>query len=317
MISLFHLRAWKKVSAASLVAVCDPSVDRARGRATGFGIPAVYADLDEMLAREALDAVDIAAPTDLHVDLVRRATAQGVSVLCQKPLAATYAEAAALAEDIGDRVRVMVHENWRFRPHYRTIRLWLNQGRLGRIQEMTLIATSSGLLADASGARPAIVREPPLRTARPLVLGSVLIHHLDVARSLLGPLTILAARVGHEVDAVLGETRASVFLQTAARAPVIVAGNMAVPGAGPTLEDRLRLVGTEATVTFELGRLELGGRDPAAFESSPADAYQAGFDDCIAHFAECLATGAPFETDIRDNLITLRLVDDAFGLAAV
>ena len=44
-------------------------------------------------------------------------------------------------------------------------------------------------------------------------------------------------------------------------------------------------------------------------------AYQKGFDDCFAHFAEALRTGSPFETPPEENLGTLRLVDDAIRLA--
>jgi predicted dehydrogenase len=44
--------------------------------------------------------------------------------------------------------------------------------------------------------------------------------------------------------------------------------------------------------------------------------YQASFDGVIAHFVECLQTGAPFETSAADNLATLRLVEAAYAAAA-
>ena len=44
-------------------------------------------------------------------------------------------------------------------------------------------------------------------------------------------------------------------------------------------------------------------------------AYQACFDAGIAHFVECLLSGAPFETSPEDNLLTLKLVEDAYALA--
>lgn len=37
----------------------------------------------------------------------------------------------------------------------------------------------------------------------------------------------------------------------------------------------------------------------------------------IAHFIECLETGAPFETDAADNLETLRLVEHAYWAAGL
>lgn len=44
--------------------------------------------------------------------------------------------------------------------------------------------------------------------------------------------------------------------------------------------------------------------------------YQASFDSAVAHFVECLATGRGFETDARENLATLKLVEDAYAFAS-
>ena len=38
--------------------------------------------------------------------------------------------------------------------------------------------------------------------------------------------------------------------------------------------------------------------------------YQESFDGAIRHFVDCLTSGAAFETDVLDNLETLRLVED-------
>lgn len=42
---------------------------------------------------------------------------------------------------------------------------------------------------------------------------------------------------------------------------------------------------------------------------------QTCFDAAIAHFIECIRTGKPFESDARDNLETLSLVEDAYKAA--
>jgi predicted dehydrogenase len=133
MISLYHLIAWSRAPDAVVVAVVDPDIDRAAARAGAFGIARHYASLDELLAREnGLDALDIASPRETHAPLVRQAADRGIDVLCQKPLAPTYAEAEALVRDVDGRIRLMVHENWRFRPYYRQIGAWLAEGAFGR-----------------------------------------------------------------------------------------------------------------------------------------------------------------------------------------
>ena len=43
--------------------------------------------------------------------------------------------------------------------------------------------------------------------------------------------------------------------------------------------------------------------------------YQASFDAVIGHFIDWLLDGGPFETDVRDNLETLRIVEQAYAAA--
>jgi D-apiose dehydrogenase len=82
---------------------------------------------------------------------VRLAAERGIDVLCQKPLAPTCAEAEALVRDTDGRIRLMVHENRRFRPYYRRIAAWANEGALGTLTSGSIAVRSSGLLPDADG----------------------------------------------------------------------------------------------------------------------------------------------------------------------
>jgi predicted dehydrogenase len=47
-----------------------------------------------------LDAIDIAAPREMHAPLVRLAAAKRLPVLCQKPLAPNLQEATDLAAEV-------------------------------------------------------------------------------------------------------------------------------------------------------------------------------------------------------------------------
>ena len=94
-----HLAALERCEHARAVAIVDPDPG-ARARA---GLPG-FAEVDELLAAGGFDAVVIAAPTDLHLDLVRKLA--GFPVLCEKPCGLTAAEAAAAADAGGERLRV-------------------------------------------------------------------------------------------------------------------------------------------------------------------------------------------------------------------
>lgn len=313
MISWHHLLAWKKLGhRVSLVAVCDPDPVRARKRADEFGIPHTYCDAHALFAEQAIDALDVASPRETHAALVEAAAAHGIPILCQKPLTPTLAEADALVAAVAGKARLMVHENWRFRPWYRLARQWIDAGALGDLLlgRMTLI--TSGMLADASGQRPAFVRQPFMAGEHRLMVAEVLIHHLDTMRYLCGPLRVVAARTLHSLQVAKGETFASILLETAAGRAVEVTGTMAAPGFPPRASDRLELIGSKASLVFDDFQLRLLGDAPRHAPFDGSEGYQASFDAVIAHFVDCLRTGAEFETHPGDNLETMRLVEHAY-----
>lgn len=117
------------MAGAEVVAICDPDQEKAAARAREFGVAEVFGDPQTMLAAVRHDAIDIAASMAAHVPLCHLAATQGVDILCQKPLAPTYAEAKALAHAAGGKVRLMVHENWRFRAQYRHVKYFRQRHR--------------------------------------------------------------------------------------------------------------------------------------------------------------------------------------------
>jgi predicted dehydrogenase len=315
-ISHYHLVAWSREKRAEVVAICDPDIARAPARAEQAGAARVYTRLEDALADGDIDAVDIASPRATHAALVELAADRGIPALCQKPLARTLAEAVALAARAAGRVRVMVHENWRFRPWYRLAREWLDRGLLGNLQQADMAMLSSGMLPNETGERPLLVRQPYMLTERRLVIADVLIHHLDVLRWLFGPLRVLDARMANTLSGlVIGETLAVIFLQTEDGAPVTLRGSMVAHGAPVRTEDRLEAMGAAASIHLDATTLSLLGPEARheRFDFEPS--YQQSFDSAISHFVDCLGDGRPFETEISDNLETLRLVEDAYAAA--
>ncbi len=315
MISAHHLLAWRKRGDAAVVAVVDPDIGRARAQAEAHGVAHWHASLSEAIERNALDAVDIASPRQTHAALVRQAAAAGLHVLCQKPLAPTLAEARSLVDEIKGRVRLMVHENWRFRPYYRQINAWMREGQFGALTTGSIAVRSSGLLPDGAGRHPSLERQPFFRTEARLLVAETLIHHLDVARWLCGPLRMVAARLARTTEAVIGDTAAHLLLETADGAPVSISGNLTCPGYPPASSDRVELIGRGDSITLADNVLQRLGPAPETLRYVHAEAYQACFDSAIGHFVERLRDGAPFETEARDNLDTLALVEDAYRLS--
>jgi predicted dehydrogenase len=114
---------------------------------------------------------------------------------------------------------------------------------------------------------------------------------------------------------VVGETLAVLFLETEAGAPITLRGSMVAHGTPIRTEDQLEAMGEAATLRLAATTLTLqGGTERReTFDFQPS--YQESFDAAIRHFVDHLADGRPFETEIADNLETLRLVEDAYAAA--
>ena len=310
-----HLKAWQQLrDRAAVVAIADPQVEAAHARASAFGVPGVYASVEAMLEAGQLDVIDVASSRETHGPICRLAADHGLAILCQKPLAPTFDEAASLAADVGPRVRLMVHDNWRFRPHYRCIAGWLGEGRIGEIRTATMTLLTSGLIADASGRAPAIERQPMFATLERLLVMEVLIHHVDTLRFLLGPLTLHGSAIGRSCPLVRGEDRASMFMTTAAGAAVTVIGDFMAQGHPTTLNDRFEILGTTGAILLEGDRLRLiraGQVEDVALDL--AANYDASYLGALTHFLDRLDDGNAFETSPEDNLETLRIVEQVYA----
>jgi predicted dehydrogenase len=315
-VTQYHLPAWLRLSEIQVAAICDPDAEALERRANEYAVPQRFSSVEEMLDRAELDALDIASPRHLHAEHVRAGVARGLPMLCQKPLGVDLAEAEALVRDIDARVPFMVHENWRFRPYYRELKRWLDEGVLGEIQAIRLEFHSSGMILGADGMRPALVRQPFFRRERRLLVMEVLIHHLDTLRFLFGEFDLLHAQLARSNNEILGEDSATLDLSRRADAvPLTVSGNLAVQGAPPVPTDQLWIKGAQGEIHLDGATLRLAGPKPRKMAFDPGQSYQQAYDSAIAHFAHQLSTGAPFETSAPDNLQTLRLVEAAYRIS--
>jgi D-apiose dehydrogenase len=316
MVSRHHLIAWASISdQARVVAIADPSSENAARRATEFGISQTYADAEAMLAAVALDAIDIAAPREMHAPLVRLAAVKGLPVLCQKPLAPNLQEATELAAEVEGSTRLMVHENWRFRGYYRDAAAWLREGRIGNVKQAQLTLLTSGVLPGPDGLCPALERQPFMRRERRMPVAEVLLHHLDTLRMLLGPLRVTAAQLSRSSDLLTGEDGAVIQLRTTNGAGVAVFASFTAHGHPATQVDRLEILGDKGAIRLDGPRLTCSGVSPKEKTYDLAVEYQGAYNRTIAHFVKSLRDVSPFETAPQDNLETLRLVEDCYRLS--
>lgn len=129
-----HLPILAKLQEAEIVAVCDRDKSRARLVAEKFGIQSLYADYNQMLEKEKIDAVIVCTSTDAHKEATLAALKAGKDVLVEKPIARRYDEAVAMADAARQAKRkLMVGMNHRFRPDTMILKSFLEGQELGKV----------------------------------------------------------------------------------------------------------------------------------------------------------------------------------------
>lgn len=314
-ISRDHLVGWSNCPDARVVAVCDPMIDRARAQAEAFSVEQVFDDPAKMMSGAGLDAVDIVTPRGTHGPMIRLAAEHGLHALCEKPLCPTLTEAEELVADIGDRIRVMVNENWRYRAYFAQIREWIREGRVGTITQARMALWRSNMLERPDGTIPSLSRQPFVAKEERFLVAESLIHELDTVRSLFGEMHVVAARLSRYSDRVIGEDSAAILLEADAGHAVIVEGVMTSAGHAFRAPNRLEIAGTRSSVTLEDATLRLHGAEEEIITYVEDEVRQGCFDAAIAHFVDGLKTGEPFRTSALDQLQTLKLVEDVYSSA--
>ena len=117
----------------AIVAIADPTVERARGLAQRTGAVALD-DPTALLRRDDIDAVYIAVPNQLHASLTISALEHGKHVLLEKPFATSLDAALAAATSAERHGRLlMLGMNQRFDPQVQRARALHAAGRLGDV----------------------------------------------------------------------------------------------------------------------------------------------------------------------------------------
>jgi myo-inositol 2-dehydrogenase / D-chiro-inositol 1-dehydrogenase len=129
-----HLRALAGAGSIRVAAVIDPSEPAlARAAAISPGVR-MHRDLGEAVAAGGIEAVLIAAPSNLHRELVAAAARLRLPILCEKPCGTTTAEIAAAGEACREAGVLLQIGYWRrFVPELIRLRERILSGALGEI----------------------------------------------------------------------------------------------------------------------------------------------------------------------------------------
>ena len=129
----------QKSGAGKIVAVWNRTASKAENFAAKYG-GKVYADVNDALSADGVDAVYIATTHDKHLDFTRLALSMGVPVLCEKPITVNTSqlqEAISLAKE-NDVYYAEAMWTWH-NPVSCKVRDWIRRGLVGKIKSVRAV----------------------------------------------------------------------------------------------------------------------------------------------------------------------------------
>jgi predicted dehydrogenase len=130
-----HLPGWSGRTDATLTAAADARPDGREAFLAAFPGARWYGSAEELLAREALDFVDVCTPPALHAPIAREALESGRHVLCEKPLVLSPRDLPGLEAATRERGRALVTvHNWKNAPALVRITELVRGGAIGQIR---------------------------------------------------------------------------------------------------------------------------------------------------------------------------------------
>ncbi|MEQ8373006.1 MAG: Gfo/Idh/MocA family oxidoreductase [Roseibium aggregatum] len=300
----FHYDAWRRVERVRLVGSCDQ--DPAKAKATGL---TAFSDLECVLKMAKPDLLDIITPPPTHLSAIELAIRKGVkTIICQKPFCTSLDEArkaTELAEEAG--VIIVIHENFRFQPWYRTIRQALERQLLGDLLQVTFRLRTG----DGQGPKAYLDRQPYFQEMPRLLIHETGVHWIDTFRYLIGEPEAVYADLRRLNPAIKGEDAGYFIFDYSNGVRALFDGNRLLDHAAEncrtTLGEAL-LEGTRGTLTLKGdGSVRLrhfGDKDETLLLA--AQDWPGFGGDCvknlISHVVDGLLDGKPLENEARSYL---------------
>ncbi len=116
-----------------ITAVCDKKPERCSEAKDRFGCN-TYIDFNKFLQDQGAELVVIAVPSFLHADYSIQALKAGKSVVCEKPMATSLAEADKMIRTSARTGRLLtIFQNRRYSKQFLSVKNVIDSGKLGRI----------------------------------------------------------------------------------------------------------------------------------------------------------------------------------------
>ena len=317
-----HVPAWRSDARCRVAGICAGRPDRAAEAARRLGIPRAFGNWRELIEDGDIDAVSIATPPFVQPGIAIAAIELGKAVFCEKPVAATMADAQAIA-DASERFGVPSMVNFEIPESdpWRRARQLLDEGGIGKLQSMSV---TWHLLTWAN--RKKLDHWKTRTDQGGGTVNNFVSHVCHYLEWLGGPIAKLNARLRRNVDDPRpGDTMVDLLVEFTDAAAASVSVNAA---AGPGNTHRVTLHGSAGSIEllnetrdyvsgFQLSHGSHGddGLSPVKVESGHldhnADGRIAATARLMSRLMDWLEHGTPSEPNLKEGLRVQRLIDAA------
>ncbi|WP_207415206.1 Gfo/Idh/MocA family protein [Roseomonas haemaphysalidis] len=303
----------------TVCAVCDPTPAALAAAGASHPTAALYDTLEPLLADQAVQAIYVATPNHLHRAAVEAAAAAGKPVLCEKPMAATLADARAMV-GAAERGGILLGTAFdqRHHPAHAAMRGAILAGRIGtptviRIAYACWLAAGWTVTGEGDN-----WRADPSRAGGGALM-DLAPHGLDLADFLLGePVQQIAALTQRRVQSYPVDDGALLIGRTAGGVLVQLHVAYNCPDALP--RRRLEVLGSAGQVVAEntMGQ-DAGGHVTVTDDAGNVapldipDAEASPFTRQMAAFSRAVLAGDDGFFNAQRDLHTMQLLHRAYA----
>ncbi|WP_043532029.1 Gfo/Idh/MocA family protein [Litchfieldella xinjiangensis] len=289
------------------------SEKRAQQFSQKYSLP-VSTDMQAAIGDPAVDVVLILTPPHTHLEICELAYAHGKNVLIEKPLDVSLERAQRIVQGASRAgVSLGVVLQHRFRQSSLRLAQILEKGELGSIQSASMMLPWW---------RAQEYYDEPGRGTRARDGGGVLmtqaIHTLDLFRSLVGPVKVVASHSGttalHDMET---EDCVAALLRIADSAPATMMATTAFyPGLPESIEilgskGTARIIGSSLQVNYLSGdQEELHAEAGTGSNSNPMDFPHDAHRRLIEDYLDALGNGRKPLVCGEEAMLTQRLIED-------
>lgn len=193
-----HAQAIERVEGAELIAIAEASEEGAAKAKSTYPSATIYRDYADLLAREAIDVVDIVLPNHLHYDAAQRALSRGFHLLLEKPMTLTVSDCQSLIELAKKNEQtIAVGHEFRLSSLWGRVKELIDEGMVGDPNYVLVELSRHPYLLGSDGWRYDIDRVGDWILEEP-------IHFFDLARWYLSgvgdPVSLYALASSRQVD---------------------------------------------------------------------------------------------------------------------